>query len=347
MSKIEKRERLKLTLEGGHADRPPIAAWQHQIHAETNPEEFIRETVRYQKRYDWDILKVNPRAVVFTEAWGNRYDYSNYIGLGPACVKAVLCRTEDLYKIRHIDCGKGSLGEQVEIIGEIRQLLEKEVPILQTIFSPIAILLNLTGTRMIGRNRKASREESPIVRYMKEDPKALHWALQNVADTLVSYIELLYRAGADGIFYTSLGLAREGYLTYEEWEEYCKKYDLYILEKIERKFVIFHTCGIYANPERFTDYPISVLHWAQSAEGNPGLQGAKKWLHGLCAMGGVDEDLFGANGANNEKEIFRQAENSLKTAKDEKLPFFLAPECSVSPNTTQEEYEYFRGLVER
>lgn len=338
---MTKRERLQALIKHAPVDRPPVAAWQHFLREETDPERFVDATVSFQRRYDWDVIKVNPRAVVFTETWGNRYDYSTYIGFGPKCVKSVIQTADDLKKVNCLPGNYGPLGEQLKIVSEIRKRVGSEVPLIQTVFSPLAILLNLTGTRMIGRYREAARADSPIVDYIQKNPDGMHHALRAISFTLTDYIKRLLEAGADGIFYASIGLAREGYLRYMEWEIFSRKYDLEILNPFCGAFTILHTCGIFANPQRFADYPVSALHWAQSAPGNPTFETSRQWLGSVCAMGGVDERLFGTGAA---QEIGRQARQAVSRNKG--FPFFLAPECSASPDSLPEEYLELRNAVE-
>jgi uroporphyrinogen decarboxylase len=92
-------------------------------------------------------------------------------------------------------------------------------------------------------------------------------------------------------------MARTGYFTREEWEEFVKPYDLMVLEELKPVKTLVHTCGIYSNPEGFTDWPITAIHWAASATGNPTLENSTPWLNGKIAMGGVDERPFGEDKA--------------------------------------------------
>lgn len=341
MSILSKFDRIEALMRGKPADRPPVSVWHHFLKEETDAERFVEATAAFQEKYDWDVIKVNPRAVYFTETWGNEYDYSTYIGYGPKPVKSVLQCAEDLHHItrRGIDCP--TLSEQLHVVSALRKRVGANVPIIQTVYSPLGILLNLTGTRLIGRNRQALREESPIVHFIREDPTGLKQALEAVAETMHDYVAALLAAGANGLFYAALGLAREGYLTFDEWRTYCRAYDLEILAAAKDSFTVLHTCGISANPQYFADYPIKVLHWAESDSGNPTLASSADWLGNMAIMGGVDEDLFGQGKAD---EIFRQAKLSVERHKDR--PFFLAPECSVSPSSADEDYLALRSACE-
>lgn len=143
--------------------------------------------------------------------------------------------------------------------------------------------------------------------------------------SLAGFCRALTAGGADGIFYASVGWAREGYLTLEEWKEFVEPYDRMVLESIPGSMVLLHTCGMHSNPQRFADYPISALHWDQCAEGNPEIYGSRQWLGKVTPMGGINELLFGTDAA---ERIYRESLEVLQ--KNRETPFIFVPNCSVS-----------------
>ena len=166
---------------------------------------------------------------------------------------------------------------RVPAIRLIREAMGPELPVFQSVFAPIAVLLNLCGGRSPGRYRPAPREQCMLLDYFRNHKEATHRALTHIAHSLADYSVRCIHAGADGIFFAEMGLAREGYLTLAEWQEFTEPYDRIVLESIGDKPSILHTCGIYGNPERFVGYPIQGLHWAESAPGNPPIAGSERW----------------------------------------------------------------------
>lgn len=298
--------------------------------------------IAFQRRYDWDFVKINPRAVYYHEAWGNQYDYSKYNDIMPSLVKKAIHEIGDLKKIADTDGKGGVFAEQLDAIRFVVEALGAEVPIFQTIFTPISILLNLCGGRSLGRYREAPRDESLLIKFIETDREVVHAALGAIARTFASYAEGVVQAGADGVFYAALGMARTGYLTETEWKEFVRPYDMIVLSALEPVKKIVHTCGIRSNPEWFVEYPVDVIHWAESAPGNPTLKGSAAWLQGKIAMGGVDERLFGEGKA---VEIGLAARITIEKMKDQ--PFLLTPDCSVSIHTRDDELKAFRNSVER
>lgn len=337
-----KQDRIKAVLSGEAADRPPVTAYRHFPGMEYEPKKIAQAMVQFQEEYDWDWMKINSSAVYYYEPWGNRYDYENYNASHvPTKLDCAIHSPADMEKIEELPGDTDSFGRQLEALRLIRGQVGPELPLFQSVYAPIAVLLNLCGDRSPGRYRESPRQECVLLDYFREHKETTHRALENIARTLASYTELCVKSGADGIFFAEMGLAREGYLTLEEWKEFTVPYDKLVLEAAGEKPVILHTCGIYGNPERFTDYPIQGLHWAESAPGNPPITGSEAWLGGIAAMGGVDERLFGTGAAD---RIAAMAGRSV--AENRHRPFLLAPECTVDVASFPEELKALRAAAE-
>lgn len=337
-----KKDRFNAIMSGELADRVPVTAYRHHTEFEhSGPRVLADKMLEFQREYDWDVMKINPRAVYYYEAWGNEYDYDHYNDVVPTRVKTLINDYADLEKVAVLPGNQGIFQEQIEMCKMIVDGSGGAVPIIQSAFTPIGILLNLCGMRSVGRYRPSPREESPLIQLCLEHPVEVKKALKNIAETMADYCSSLLQTGIDGIFYACLGMARTGYFTYEEWKEFVEPYDLIVLEALKDTKLIIHTCGIYGNPQRFTSWPINMIHWAASATGCPRIWESKSWLDGKIAMGGVDERPFGENKA---LEISQLARETLQKMQDQ--PFLLAPDCSVSIHTQDDELRAFRASVE-
>ena len=83
-----KKERVLAVLNGELADRPPVSAWRHFIEKEHSGVGLFAETMLdWHRTYDWDYVKLQPRASYYEEAWGGVFDFDNYEGVLPKCVK--------------------------------------------------------------------------------------------------------------------------------------------------------------------------------------------------------------------------------------------------------------------
>ena len=338
-----KKERVEAVLNGELADRPPITCYHHFTANEHSGARVMADTlIDFQKEYDWDYVKINPRAVYYYEAWGNTYDYEHYNDVVPTRTSHLVHNYRDLDKIIELNGDEPIWQEQYDTVRMIVEAVGEDTPVFAGAFTPIGILLNLCGHRSIGRYRESPREESDLIRLCNEHPEEVHAALKKIAYTMAKYNENLKKAGVTGVFYAALGMARTGYFTPSEWQEFCKPYDLIAMEPIKDLPNMVHTCGIYGNPEWFTDYPCKVIHWAASAPGNPPMKGSSEWLKGKIAMGGCDERLFGQNKALVIDQLCKKTIIDMKG-----VPFLMAPECSVSPKVLENELWAFRKSVEK
>lgn len=341
MAQWTKKQRLEAVMNGEPADRPLISAWRHFPERENDPVEFAAAMLEFQEKYDWDFLKLQPRGIYQQENWGNVYDYAHYNDVIPALVRHLIHSADDLQLIQKLPGTSGTFGEQLTSLRLIKARANEDIPVFATLFTPIGVLLNLCGFRSVGRYRKSPREESGLIRLLQEDPEGVHRALHSIAETLAEYAGEVLKAGADGVYYAALGMAREHYMTLGEWNEFVRPYDLIVLEALKAKPVILHTCGIDANPQRFADWPIEALHWAESASGNPSIEESWSWIGSKAISGGVDERLFGTGAADSIHNL------AVKAAKAHRnRPFILSPECSISVHTFDDELQAFRSSVE-
>ena len=332
-----KKERVEAVLSGELADRPPVSAWRHFLETEhSGAKDFADSMLAFQRKYGWDYVKAQNRATYYEEVWGGEFDYEDYRGgVVAPCVKAPITCAADLSKIVEMPASSPPLAEQTEAARLIVEGLGDDTPVFHSIFCPTAVFQKMCAVDSIGRYRPASREDL-MVTLMKEHPDEVHAALRSITRTLASYAQELTKTGLYGVFYAATGLSRTGYLTRSEWEEFVRPYDMELIEALKPLKIMVHDCGICCNPEWFADYPIDILHWPESATGNPALNSAPDWLGRITPMGGVDERPFGQNRAERIAEL---TEATLRKMRE--IPFLLAPDCSISIHTTDEELAAF------
>jgi uroporphyrinogen decarboxylase len=73
MDQMNRRERVRAALQGKPVDRPPISFWRHFFDKETSAAGLAEAMLDFQCTYDWDFMKVNPRACYHAEPWGCRF----------------------------------------------------------------------------------------------------------------------------------------------------------------------------------------------------------------------------------------------------------------------------------
>ncbi|WP_078549713.1 uroporphyrinogen decarboxylase family protein [Litchfieldia alkalitelluris] len=324
MGNQEKMKRFSEILSGEKGDRPLVSGWHHFLDKEQNAEDLAEATIDFAKKYDWDLIKINPRATYLPEIWGNRYDFEDYSWVFPKQIGVAIKEPSDVWKItyKQVDESK-ELREQIQTVEIIREGLP-DTPIIQTIFSPLSVLMFLTGLQPYA-NQSVYGSEEPLLfeTLFKENRAGVHQALHAISLTIASYIKELEKSGVDGIFYAVTGTAHHDLFSEEMFNELSRPYDYIVLNAVQEGKRILHTCGSYSQPERFNDYPIEGISWDTAAEGNPGLDAKVK----ATKVGGIDHTIF--EGSDDEK-IIAQANQAIQLMNEE--PFILVPNCAVSPH---------------
>jgi len=153
MGEMTKEERLRATIQGQAVDRPPVALWRHFPGDDQRPEDLAAATVAFQRRYDFDFVKVTPASSFCLRDWGaqDRWvgnlegtrDYVDY-GAGSAPVQSPDDWPRDV-----LDPGQGALGAQLRCLRLIGDELAGEVPFIQTVFNPLSQAKNLVGAERL------------------------------------------------------------------------------------------------------------------------------------------------------------------------------------------------------
>lgn len=313
----------------GELDKPFLtSAWQHPVGEEYDPERFAAATVGFNRLWDWDWVKINPRAVYYAEAWGSVFDPDDYYGVVPRLVSPAIGTFADLDTITPLEVATNPvLAEHLASARLIRQEFPDRA-VLQTLFSPLSVLLQLAGLPVY-RGVPVPGATTPFTAddLLRAKPDGVRVALAAIAQTFADYVRALLApiedggAGLDGIFYAVTGTASAGYFDEATFAEFSRPFDLQVLGAAAGAPVVLHSCGPHANPEWFTSYPISALHWDQFQPGNPALNAEL----GLTAVGGVNNTLF-AEGADHA-QVSAQLAATLAAAPQ--APFLLAPSCTI------------------
>jgi len=316
---MNKRERVMAALAGQPVDRVPASFWGHDFLREWSPRGLADAMLESFRRYDWDYMKVNPRATYYAEAWGCRYRPPGEATRGPETADFVLKSVGDLEKIKPVDIGRGPFGEQLEALRLIGQALSGEAPFIQTVFSPLAVV-----------GRIANGDIEAVRRYMREAPQALHDALAAVADTLAAYGRACLDAGGSGIFFATVDWGTYDNATAEQYQEFGRPYDLRVLEAVQgAEMNVLHVCRPRNMFDLLADYPVHAINWAAGEPGNPSLMGGLARSE-RAVMGGVAVTTVAQGTPERVAAEVRQA-----LAETGGRRFLLAPGCSIPPQTPE------------
>ena len=297
------------------ADRPPVAAWGHTYRQEWSAADLATITVEKARRFGWDFVKFQLRASVFAEAFGSVYQPSGHSLRAPILVAPAV---PDLEAWRSVELVNPKVfDDQVESIGMVARELGPEVPVIQTIFSPITV-----GGYLVGKS------QSRMVRELRKHPELVGPALDRVAQALVDFSRRSIEAGAAGIFYAISGYAGRKVLPENVYRELVLPHDLAVLDALPKEawFNVLHLCGSNLNFALARDLPAQAVSWSIHNQGNPSLREGRD-LAGRAVMGGLSQRSTLVYGPASK------IEDEVRAAVQETggRGLLVAPGCSVPP----------------
>ncbi len=335
---FSKRERLARTVDGRPVDRLPVALWRHFFLEERTAEGLVEAMLAWQREYDWDFLKINPRACYHVEDWGNRYEFSGDPHIKPALVRPVVHEVSDFRHLDRLDSSMLSaehrasvLGAHLKAVADLRKALGPDVPMLMTVFTPMALAAELAGG------------PQDLAGLVAEDATMVHVGLRTITDTFAEFAARAVDAGADGIFLATTHVATETNFTREQYEEFGRPYDLEILEAVEHAPLnLLHVCRERSMVRDLVDYPVAMINWDTAADSNPDLAGLAPAAPDKALVGGLDRGLF--NAASNRDALEGQIE-AAREALGER-PFVLGSTCTIDTTADPSLVRRVRDAVE-
>lgn len=279
MQTMTKKERMDAALKGEAVDRVPISFWRHFYLQERDASLLADALLDFQRDFQWDFVKVNPRASYHVEDWGNRYSYSDDPHVAPTLASHVVHTKDDWSKIGVLDIWRTqALKQQLVLLELIKEGLQEEnVYFLHTLFSPLSIAFRLAG-----------HSSERLLEAMRNESRELHAALDAISETFVNYAAACLGAGASGLFFTPTKLASADVMAVEQYREFGTPYDLRVLAAVQNRpgFNLLHLCGDNIFFDELMGYPVDAISWDTTLPGNPGLRDGRA-KSGKAVVGGI------------------------------------------------------------
>ena len=274
MQAIDHWKRVERALAGEPGDTPPIALWRHFPERDQHADGLVAETLAWQRRWDFDLVKFMPSGTYGVEDWGAVSAWGGQPNGARAVVKPAVVRTEDWRAIGDLDVRRGSYGRQNEALRMAARELGGSVPILQTVFSPITTARKLSTDRLYADLRRA--------------PDAVHRALRAITDVTIRFALDAIEAGAHGVFYATQQ-ASWRLLNADEFERFGKAYDLEVFAALKgrTRLNMLHAHGDDVMFDTLAAYPVEMMNW-HDRTAEPDLRGAAPRFPGLL-VGGINE----------------------------------------------------------
>jgi uroporphyrinogen decarboxylase len=262
-------ERLEATIAKDDVDRPAIALWRHFPVDDQSPVNLAEATISFQRDYDFDLIKVTPASSFCVRDWGAKDEWQGAAEGTRQYTRRVIQKPEDWEDLAVLDPKKGSLGAQIECLNMIVAELGDEVPVIQTIFSPLAQAKNLVGADKLSI-------------HLRRFPQQLNSGLETITKSIQRFVEAVEETGASGIFY-AVQHAQYGLLAEAEYDEFGRNFDLQAFNSaVDFKFNMLHLHGEQVMFDHFIDYPVAIINW-HDRESPPTLaEASEKFSGALC-----------------------------------------------------------------
>lgn len=289
-----------------------MSLWRHFYDREKTAEQLTETMIEWQEKWNWDLLKLNPAACYHVLDWGAEYEFHNDSLMEPTLVKPVIVNENDFNRVGRIDVNRGTLGDQLNVIRNLRNHFGPNLPIVETVFSPPEIAHRLMN------GRESLRE------FMRSSPRAVHALLKTITNTFEEFCLACLEAGASGIFFATKW-ANSDSMSWEEFQEFERPYDLQILNRLAEReaLIVLHVCGPNTYLERMLDYPSDIISYDFHAKGNCSpsqiVAGSGKFV-----MGGIDPERL-------KTQLESVIEDCIRYTS---IPEWMAgPSCVVLPDT--------------
>lgn len=327
--KYSHRERIQMIIAGERPDRFAASFWRHFFHMEHHADGTAEAMLTFQKRFDWDFMKINPRADYHVEDWGLTQHFSHDEFKKHTKSNFPVSTADDWLKIRPLEPTAPVLAEHLAVVSKIRRGTDRELPILMTVFTPLAIAGRLVENR------------ATLVGHLRKDPDKVEAGLRAITQTFARFASELRNAGADGLFYATTQWASNDTITWEEYQRFGVPFDLEVIQATEDDAInLFHVCSShnYLKELAGIDYHCQLYNWDSDDPTNTPLDKAFDLLPGKTLVGGIDQRGWLVKSRPDE---VAHSVDKLKGAHDSSR-LIIGPGCSMPPETPMENLQAIR-----
>ncbi|HVC32505.1 MAG TPA: uroporphyrinogen decarboxylase family protein [Chloroflexota bacterium] len=322
------RERLQATIRGESTNRPAWSLWRHFYATEATPEGLAESMLGFQNAYQFDFMKVNPRASYHVEDWGVAIRYSGDPHRGPSIVEVPVKSAADWRKIEPLPADQGVLGDHLKALRLIRDGLHGRIPFIMTVFNPLSLAGDLV------------QSDRALIDHLREAPDLVHQGLAAITETYVNYTRAILELGASGLFFATTSWASRDALTVEQYRTFGRPYDLKVLDAAKSaEFNLLHVCGDNDMLFDLADYPVHAVNWASTSPSNPSIAAAAARLK-PALVAGISREALTAETAD-------QALVEARRAREESggKHWALGPVCSIPTRSRPETIQALRDLI--
>ena len=331
MSGWKKIERLEAVVAGDRPDRPPVAIWRHWPGDDQDALSLAAAHLKWQKDYDWDLIKVSPASSFCLVDWGVEAEWQGSYEGTRTYTKRVVQNPEDWTALTALDPNQGMLAIQIEALELFDRGLNRDFsdppPFIATIFSPLAQAKNIAG-------------ESQMLSHMRSHPDLFRKGLETISKSTIAYVRAVMETGVSGIFY-AIQHARYPLMSPVEYQSFGRPYDELILETASDLWLNM----VHVHGERdimfdlVADYPVQLFNWHDRDTEFSLSDGIRQVSGAVC--GGVSRwSLY----KDSPEVSLAEAKDAVNQTNGRRL--LLGVGCVAMTNTPQRNLKALRNFVE-
>jgi len=273
-SKMTHWERVSSAVAGQPVDRVPVSLWHHFPEIDLDPVRLAEACVHWQQTHDFDLVKFMPAGTYSVEDWGAASAYLGAPNGTRTVIRHGVTAAEQWPRLARLSPHQGRLGQEVKALSLAAVALKDEVPILQTVFSPLTNALKLAGDRVFA--------------HLRRHPDLLEEGLAIIAEATIGFARACLRAGAHGLFFATQ-CASYRMLSEAEHRRFGVAYDRRVLDGVggEATFTLLHLHGNDVMFDQVSEYKANMMNW-HDRRSELDLAGAMRRFDGML-VGGLNE----------------------------------------------------------
>ena len=306
---MNKKQRVMAVINGQKPDRVPSGYWYHFTPDCKYGEKAVKAHVDFFESSQTDLCKVMNDNLCPNNPEVNGPD--DWIKLQPYTME------EDFVK------------KQLDLIREVKKQVGDEVVLLATVHAVVACCYHI-----LGGGDYYDGDKYALGRHLRANPESMEHGFKIAADFVKRFCKLCLEAGADGIYFASLGGERNMFSD-EEFEKYIAPLEIDILNSIQDVpcFNVLHMCKDDLNLARYKNYPAKVLNWGVYENNISLVEGRDLFGADKIYLGGLD-DRDGALPNGSLEDIEDAVKDVLKTFGTQNL--ILGADCTLPTDLSSE-----------
>ena len=321
------RERIGRSQRGEALDRTPISFWRHFPNEDQDPGRLVEAMLAFQERYQLDLVKLMPSGMYSVVDYGAITSPPDPSSGARGLASGPIHQMSDFLTLTPAAPDRGSLRTQLEVASTVRKAVSADVPVLDTVFSPLTMAAKVSG--------RSARDLIDV------SPADLHRGLERMAADCIAFAQADLANGVDGIFF-AIQWAGQGGLSAAEQEEFGVRYDLEVLDALrsQTQITMLHLHG--PNPEFniVQRYALDWVNW-EDTETPPTLEEALQ-LTSAGLAGGITRT---------PSELSASSDIALATLRSAVrvtggTRLLLAPGCVLPQEASPEVLDALREAVE-